>query len=210
MWFICFIVVEAIMNDYIVYCASHLNNIVYIGSGKNGRQKHCTSGTSSCKLLNELYFKSEDKLVISILHSDLTKEQSLVLEKELISKYRPRGNIQFLNNSRQAKGSSRAVLFKQIDKDFENCSYKNRTNRDLWKETLKECIKHYDLTVGNPIAVSSTSKLRSNPIAQRIFRIYWRSLQGCSTVKLVPEIHQLYVKYLKLTLIDKVFYLELL
>lgn len=197
------------MNNYIVYGAFVNDILQYIGSGKPGRERHCNNGISSSKHLNKLYFTSKEKIVVKILHHSLTKEQSIILEKELILKHRPQGNTTYLCDNKQIKGSSRAVLFNKINKDFENCGYKNRILRNMWRDTLKDCIKRYNLIEGIPITIKSTSSLRDDPLTNRIFRIYYSSIKNCKTVKLVPQIHLIYSKYLSLTKIDKIFYLEL-
>lgn len=194
------------MNNFVVYCAKHNGKIVYIGSGKKGRQHHCNSGVSSCKLLNQLYFTSDIPIEVELLKQSLTKEQSICLEKELIKKYLPIGNIQYISNSRQVKGIDRITLFRKIDEDFNSINY---SKKEMWRDTLKDCIKEYDLVIGKTVAIKSNSKIRDSILSQRIFRIFWHSLQGSSSVKLVECVHNIFCKYLTLTQMDKIFYLQL-
>ena len=79
------------MNNYIVYQAKYNNRIIYIGSGLPERWKHCTSGTSHNYILNKYHFEHK-VLNVEVLHSNLTKKESLNIELDLIRTYNPEAN----------------------------------------------------------------------------------------------------------------------
>lgn len=76
----------------IVYAAKVNDQIVYIGSGKEGREKHCNSGKSSSVELNRLFF-SGSEIIVNILHKNITKQTAEEIEKKLIKKHLPKCNI---------------------------------------------------------------------------------------------------------------------
>ena len=80
---------------YEVYVAyDKQGNPLYVGQGTKGRHKHCTSGKSHNKLLNKFYFtQGENELVVKVIHSNLTKEDSLRIEKEMIRDLNPEFNL---------------------------------------------------------------------------------------------------------------------
>lgn len=92
-----------------VYICSLNKEILYIGSGKINRHKHCNSGTSHVYDLNKLHFEGV------IFDVDLkffdTKEESLEEERSLIKKHVPKFNTVFTG-----KGSSRAYWMHNYDK----------------------------------------------------------------------------------------------
>lgn len=85
---------------YIVYIVRHRDKVMYIGSGKRGRELHCTSGISHCYELNELHFNKK-KMDVEVVNTFSTKEDSLSKEKELIDLYWPLFNIS--SNASNAK-----------------------------------------------------------------------------------------------------------
>lgn len=66
---------------------------VYIGSGKEGRHLHTKSGKSHNPKLNELFFNDPDNIVVQVLRTGLSKEESLEYEKEYIQAIHPEYNI---------------------------------------------------------------------------------------------------------------------
>jgi hypothetical protein len=76
------------MREYVVYCASLGDSVLYVGSGAKGRERHCTSGRSNCLELNEHYFK-KDAVVVKILEFLDNKQQSLILEEHYIRELNP-------------------------------------------------------------------------------------------------------------------------
>lgn len=74
---------------YEVYVCKLKQTIVYIGSGRQGRHKHATSGISHVYALNKLHFKHDGLVTVHVIHNNLTQERSLELELEMIKHYRP-------------------------------------------------------------------------------------------------------------------------
>ena len=84
-----------IKDLYEVYVAyDKQGNPLYVGQGAKGRHKHCTSGKSHNKLLNKFYFtQGENELVVKVIYNNLTKEDSLRIEKEMIQDLNPEFNM---------------------------------------------------------------------------------------------------------------------
>ena len=84
-------------NEYLgeafeVYVAKDiLGNILYVGSGKNGRHLHCTSGKSHVLELNKMYFMGEE-IVVEVVNTCKTKSESLRKEQTLIQELNPKFN----------------------------------------------------------------------------------------------------------------------
>jgi len=81
------------MKDYIVYAAVLNGEVLYIGSGKTGRQRHCVSGRSTCLELNKHFFNG-DKVGVFIFESFTCKQESLLYEAKLIKSFKPKYNKQ--------------------------------------------------------------------------------------------------------------------
>jgi hypothetical protein len=79
-------------KKYYVYIARVGEEICYIGYGKKWRFEHCTSGISSNFGLNKLYFEGND-IQVEIYKEDLTKEDAVSLESELIRQLKPSCNV---------------------------------------------------------------------------------------------------------------------
>ena len=78
-------------TSHLVYAAKYDDELVYIGSGVNGRERHCTSGCSHVYALNKLHFAKEQVQVV-VLGRFNTKEESLTVETSLIIEHKPRFN----------------------------------------------------------------------------------------------------------------------
>jgi hypothetical protein len=88
-------------KNYIVYVVRFEDEIVYIGSGIKDRHNHCISGTSHVYDLNRLHF--EGKVVdVKVIKTNITKQESLVAEKELILLHRPKFNKVYLKDKNTA------------------------------------------------------------------------------------------------------------
>lgn len=88
-------------KNHEVYLAILGEDKLYIGSGRIGRHKHCTSGISHCYELNRLHFEGAN-VCVKILASNLSKEDSYELEKKLVLEYKPLYNKAFIKDDRQA------------------------------------------------------------------------------------------------------------
>lgn len=82
---------EKFLTKFLVYAAKYNGEIIYIGSGVNGREKHCISGCSHVYELNRLHF-SKQVVEVEALARFMTKEESLVAETTLIIEHKPRFN----------------------------------------------------------------------------------------------------------------------
>ena len=71
--------------------------VVYVGSGQKDRHKHCTSGISHCYGLNKLHFSGK-KIEVELVKTNTSKEESILLERELIEKHKPIFNKQFVKD----------------------------------------------------------------------------------------------------------------
>lgn len=80
--------------DHYVYALEHKCQIVYIGSGRDARIKHVLSGASHNPHLNQFSFVA-DRTMCSVykIKENLSKEESLSFELELIAKHKPILNI---------------------------------------------------------------------------------------------------------------------
>lgn len=94
-------------NLHIVYEVRLNNKPIYIGSGIKGREAHAMSGASHNPKLNEYYFTQKDNMSVVVLRDDLTKTESLELEKEYIQAIDPECNKVHVNkrvlNNRKSK-----------------------------------------------------------------------------------------------------------
>jgi len=79
-------------NNHIVYHVYYNGKIVYIGSGKEGRENHVNSGHSHNPNLNKHYF-TIGALDVRVIITCLTKDQALRREKIDIDCFYPEYNI---------------------------------------------------------------------------------------------------------------------
>ena len=98
-----------------VYIARYNGEVVYIGSGKVGRNAHVNSGTSNCYELNRLHFSGQKCDIEVIPCGD--KQCCEALEKSLVIKYLPRGNKDlFLNELNNPIVNHQLFLIKDINR----------------------------------------------------------------------------------------------
>ena len=82
------------LTSYEIYEVVYNGIPIYIGSGKQDqRHKHVKSGISHNPKINELFFNDPDNIVVQVLRTGLTKEESLEYEKEYIQAIHPQYNI---------------------------------------------------------------------------------------------------------------------
>lgn len=91
------------MEDYIIYEVTYKNKVVYIGSGKPDRYLHCLSGHSHNPELNKLFFTEPEHMKVTVIRENLTKEESLEMEKEYIQATEPQFNKVHTNRNRKIK-----------------------------------------------------------------------------------------------------------
>ena len=93
---------------YEVYLCKHEGIVVYVGQGYYNRHKHCNSGTSHVYELNKLHFQGVVfDVEVTILDN---KDVAVKKEKELIKKYLPKFNKNFMQNGKQMIGKERALF----------------------------------------------------------------------------------------------------
>lgn len=93
---------------YEVYLCKHEGIVVYVGQGYYNRHKHCNSGTSHVYELNKLHFQGVVfDVEVTILDS---KDVAVKKERELIKKYLPKFNKDFMQNGKQMIGKERALF----------------------------------------------------------------------------------------------------
>ena len=91
-----------------MYLCKHEGVVVYVGQGNYNRHKHCNSGTSHVYELNKLHFQGVVfEVDVTILDN---KEVAVKKEKELIKKYLPKFNKDFMQKDKQLKGQERALF----------------------------------------------------------------------------------------------------
>ena len=91
---------------YLVYKVLVDNNIVYVGEGRVGREKHAISGCSHVYELNKLHFEGAE-VSVEIDSQHTTKSKAVKREAALIGKLQPIYN---------KKGKIRAALIDYIQK----------------------------------------------------------------------------------------------
>lgn len=82
---------------FVVYCAKIDGGIVYIGSGKKGREKHCNSGCSHVYALNKAHFEGKD-VVVEVMKDCCSKEEALEEEICAIKSLKPIYNKRFMED----------------------------------------------------------------------------------------------------------------
>lgn len=87
--------------DYIIYEVLYENKVVYIGSGKRGREQHVKSGKSHSPDLNRLFFTDPDNIHVNIIREELSKSESLEMEKEYIQATEPIYNKALTSRNRK-------------------------------------------------------------------------------------------------------------
>lgn len=150
-----------------VYAASNAEGIIiYIGSGKLGRHKHCTSGVSNIYALNEMHFNKEE-VVVRVLDVFNTKEESMVEEKKLILLYRPMCNTQYLTDTRVSKMKTAVDStrkFREIVQTNGLTIYKHRRNKYLLRfvKFTEELLSNYKINgLISGIQLYGNQRLRS-------------------------------------------------
>lgn len=163
------------INNYLVYAVTLGGEILYVGSGIKGREKHTTSGTSHVYELNKLHFEGAD-LIIKILAQDLTKEESLKKEKETILLKRPSLNKVFLKGKNE--GINNANLSTRCVSILKN------TFKDLFGE---KAFNRYDASITEIIRMIGIGHLKDGVVIPGV-RDSRRMLENSKTRTLYEKI----------------------
>lgn len=123
---------------YIVYIVKDIysEDIIYIGSGKNGRERHVNSGFSHIIEFNAEVLSGK-RFDVEIVHNCIIKEESIHYETELILKHFPIFNTKELN---------RKLADKELKKKIESIFGKDAGLNDLNISTILRC-KETDVDV---------------------------------------------------------------
>lgn len=125
------------MKEYVVYCVKVEGNVVYIGSGIAGREKHCTSGTSHNYNLNKHHFNN-DEMIVEILGRFSTKESAASEETLYIRSLRPVYNV--VGNKPLPENINKARIFQKVFEDHALCNIKGVNKRKI-KENARNIYK---------------------------------------------------------------------
>lgn len=71
------------------------DSCVYIGAGQLNRHLHCNSGISNNYNLNKLHFSGKE-MQVAVLREFKTREDAFFVEKQLIAKFKPAYNKEFV------------------------------------------------------------------------------------------------------------------
>lgn len=173
-----------------IYIARLNKNVVYIGSGVNGRHKHVNSGTSHVYELNKLHFQGVI-FDIELLGTNYSKEESLNIEKELIEKYQPKYNSVYKDKARSFCANKQKDFYKKLSDYYQSLylelslTTRQQTQYKKYLAQLLALIKEFKLTevptlVTFPIVANINSEYKT---AHRI-------LIGDNTVS--PEFKKLF------------------
>lgn len=105
-------------DKYYVYVVKYRGIIVYIGHGCGDRINHVSSGTSSSRQLNELYFRkvhlNDEPVTCEKVNTNLTKQKAMKIEESLIRKHNP-----LCNTFGKSKKHVKTFMYSE---DIEKCA----------------------------------------------------------------------------------------
>lgn len=154
-------------NDRIVYVCKYKHSIVYIGCGQPNRYKHCNSGTSHVLELNRIFFmEGVEKLSVEVIHKNLSQDEALKIEKELINFYKPKFNTVHTARSKlQDYPKAHKLIIKYLEQYLSDNftggfqTFENRIN------DAKDIIRYFTYTRllhGEPFLYSSNALTSRN------------------------------------------------
>ena len=120
-------------------------NLLYIGSGRRTRHKHCNSGISHSYELNKMHFNGEF-IGVEIIKDNLTKSESVEFEKTLILGLKPAFNKDYLCKDKFNMVREHARVPGDIVNYIRNdIDETNKSIRIKWSRLLKEFFNKYPL-----------------------------------------------------------------
>lgn len=122
-------------EDYIVYAAFDEKGVcLYVGEGKPERYKHVTSGVSYVYEANLWHFKNKT-VIVDILHSGISKQKAVELERYEIGARNPAWNKATTNKVFGTKIESFAIdRFRDYYKDRKTVCGKKRKYEQIIKD----------------------------------------------------------------------------
>ena len=118
---------------------------MYVGQGVEGRHNHCLSGISHNKRLNRYYFSNgeDESMVVEVKHKNLTKEDALSIERDLIRTLNPVFNRDYNNLGRKVVFDSDYVTLQDFVKQSNTYGEFFDSIRCLDKECYEETIQRF-------------------------------------------------------------------
>ena len=167
-----------------VYICKLDGNIIYIGSGANGRHKHCNSGCSHVYDLNKLHF--EGKVFDIQVKKFNDKQDSINHEKDLILKHKPRFNSVYLSDVRNKKG----VESMKLKRMFRQELLKYFTKDDViesYSKAFLEFLHHHNTAefVKNGVMEFHERCYYKNNVSSVLFSLYRSYLEGVASTNSV-------------------------
>ena len=167
-----------------VYICKLDGNILYIGSGANGRHKHCNSGCSHVYDLNKLHF--EGKVFDIQVKKFNDKQDSINHEKDLILKHKPRFNSVYLSDVRNKKGVESMKLKRMFRQELLRYFTKDDVIESYSKAFL-EFLHHHNTAefVKNGVMKFHERYYYKNNVSSTLFSLYRSYLEGVATTNSV-------------------------
>ena len=143
---------------YEVYACKYNGEYVYIGSGKHGRHRHCTSGCSHVYELNKMHFDGTmNDMFVEILYQTLDKVLSLEKETELIRLYQPKFNKVHVTSERNVLAQDSL----KVRKRFKQPQYLKRLNSDNTLSSYNNLVNEFVNYFGYANILNKNIKLGS-------------------------------------------------
>lgn len=127
-------------TTHVVYVVELDKEIIYVGSGINGREQHCISGCSNVFGLNDLYFKNI-RPTVTVVQRTNSRNEAVLKEVELITKYKPKFNK--MHNPYHGPKFKKDLISKW-EKYFKTLG---PAKERRYKKLLTTLLKNYQLTV---------------------------------------------------------------
>ena len=168
------------LKKYEVYFCYYKGVLVYIGKGKSGRNKHCTSGISHVYKLNEIVFKEgKDFLNVKVVKYFDTNKEACDYERSQILKYKPKFNSVYINcNRTRLSEKSRKVRKEIVDYANQSLEYRH-IDKKAYEELVDEFINYfgYDFMNEKDFVIRGRDFYRSiGSESLRSFSIYMKKL----------------------------------
>lgn len=152
--------------EFEVYICKIGSEIVYVGSGKLNRHKHCNSGTSHVYEMNKLHFNGV-LFTVEVTHF-ATREVALEQEIKLIRSYSPKYNTQYTEKDIRRNLGSDKISFRKALKDSYN-KMKVKLSKEKFSKLSEEFLKAH-----------SIQRIREEGVIIKYPKFYYKV--GCNTL----------------------------